>query len=66
MYKIHHHVLQFVVGERLNACITLSMFSADVLGRPLLSASNTDRASINFLCHRQIEELDGRFFTYLQ
>ena len=62
MYKIHHHVLQFVIGERLNPYLTLLMFSADVLGRPLLTASNTDPASINFLCHRQIEERNGGFF----
>ena len=65
MYKIHHHVLQFVIGERLNACFTFSLFSADVLGRPLLTASNTDPASINFLCIRRIEERDGGLFLYL-
>ena len=65
MYKIHHHVLQFVLGDRLNTCLTLSIFSADVLGRPLLTASNTDPASINFLCHRRMEERDGGFFPCL-
>ena len=31
----------------------------------LLTASNTDPISINFLYHRQIEERDGRFFPCL-
>ena len=52
-------------GERLNACLTLSMFSADVLDRPFLTASNTHPVSINFLCHRRIEERDDGSFPYL-
>ena len=52
MQKIHHHVLRFIAAELLNACLTLSMFSADVLGRPLLTTSITDLVSINFLCYR--------------
>ena len=52
MYKIHHYVFQFIIGEQLNPCLTLSMFLADILGSPLLTASNTDPPSINFLCHR--------------
>ena len=32
--------------------------------KELLTASNTDPASINFLCHRRIEERDGGFFPY--
>ena len=53
------------IGERLSACLTLSMFSANVLDHPLLTASNTDPVSINFLCHRRIEERDGGSFPYL-
>ena len=34
-----------------NACLTRLIFSTDVLGRPLLTASKTDPVSINFLCH---------------
>ena len=41
------------------------LFSADVLGRPLLTTSNTDLVSINFLSHRRIKERDSGFFTYL-
>ena len=33
------------------ACLTLLTFSADVFGCPLLTASNTDPVSINFLYH---------------
>ena len=50
--KIHHQVLRFIIAKLLNACLTLSMFSADVLGRPLLTTSNTDLVSINVLRHR--------------
>ena len=32
--------------------------------KELLTASNTDPVSINFLSHRQIEERDGGFFPY--
>ena len=40
-------------------------FSKDVLGRPLLTALNIDPASINFLCHRRIEERDVGYFPCL-
>ena len=53
------------IKERLNACLTLSMFSANVLGRPLLTVSSTDPVSINFLCHRRIDERDGGYFPCL-
>ena len=46
-------------------CLTLSMFSINVLGRPLLSASNTNPVSINSLYKRRIEEHDGGSFPYL-
>ena len=38
---------------------TLQQISKD---KELLTASNTDPVSINFLCHRRIEETDGGFF----
>ena len=66
MQKIHHHVLRFITAKLLNACLTISMFSADVLGRPLLTAFNTDLFSIIVLRHWWIEERDGGFFTCLQ
>ena len=37
-------------------------FSED---KELLIVSNTDLVSINFLCHRGIEERDGGSFPYL-
>ena len=33
--------------------------------KELLTASSTDPVSINFLCHRRIEERDGGSFPYL-
>ena len=53
------------IGERLNACLTLSIFSAYVLDRPLLTASNTGPVFINFLWHRLIEERGGGSFPCL-
>ena len=53
------------IGERLNACFSLSMFSADVCGHPLLTASSINPVSINSLYHQQIEERDGGSFPYL-
>ena len=40
-------------------------FSENVFGRPLLTATNTDPVSINFLCHRRIEERDDGSFPNL-
>ena len=40
---------------------TLQQISED---KELLTASNTDPVSINFLCNRRIEECDGGFFPY--
>ena len=45
--------------------LTRSMFSSDVLGRPLLPLSNTVPVSINFLCHARTDGPDGGSLSYL-
>ena len=47
------------VGERAKACLSRSMFSSDVLGRPLLPLFNTVPVSMNFLCRARNESHDG-------
>ena len=62
LFYINQCLLKFLVYYVFNKCVNKPMQNGyssregtifpDVLGHPLLTVSNTDPVSINFLCHQ--------------